>query len=78
MNSQPRTCPGPSHACMAAYVVLPYGVARHPTVLPCVGCGRGATMLRYVPDPTPGGPPGHLCRLCDPLARPTPDERNTR
>lgn len=71
-----RTCPGPSHACMGAFVLLPYGIARHSTPLPCVGCGERFALLRYVPDALPAGQGGHLCRACDPLAVLTPGERS--
>jgi hypothetical protein len=78
MTEQPRTCPGPSHACMAAFLLLPSGAARHPAPLPCVACGRYVTLARYTPDGAPGGHAGHLCRLCDPFANLTPDERNRK
>lgn len=63
---------------MAAYVLMPNGTARHPSPLPCVACGRHVTLARYVPDSTSAHPAGHLCRLCDPFASLTPDERNRR
>lgn len=64
MTDQLRTCPGPSHACMGAPILLA-GIARHNTLIPCVRCGAHVSMARYVPDALPDRP-GHLCPACDP------------